>query len=190
MTYTICEHKHKFAVWATGRAAKVPGLSLKVKQAGILIETAGLKGLDCNPDNLPGPGNDAIDRQHREWREVIKKEAKKLGVTFIRNKEELKFSDGLAAKLINIYLKSVFVCGGHDSNAKVERLHPPIDRELLKGLANCNKVENIQYWKGMAEKSWTSYNSADYENVIKEIRKLLGDRPLWEIEKYWPGYQS
>ena len=64
-----------------------------------------------------------MDEEHRRWRAVVKKAAKFEG---------LNFTHGVAAKLINVYLKSRFVCGGHHAHKRVHNLHPPIDAILLK----------------------------------------------------------
>jgi hypothetical protein len=47
----------------------------------------------------------------------------------------LNITHGVAVKLINIYLKSLLVCGGYDSHEKVKALHPSIDSILLTELA-------------------------------------------------------
>lgn len=186
MSYGICEHKHKFAVWAAGSAVR----GLSVRSAKHLIEDAGLKLLECNPDNLPGPDDKSIDDQHRGWREAMVKEAQAKGIQFNRKNGLHPFTHGYAAKLINIYLKTVFVCGGHEKHPNVEGIHPPIDSELLNGLSKCKSVTNPDFWKEADIRGWTSYDSDYYEKVIQAIRNQLGNEPLWKIEKCWPGYQT
>ena len=99
MPYTIEEHKHRFAAWAAGRAASVNGCRFSVEQAKTILETAGMNQLLANPSNLPLPQD--TDKSHREWRKEVTVAADKYG---------LNFTHGVAAKLINIYLKSGFVC--------------------------------------------------------------------------------
>ena len=55
------------------------------------------------PDNLPTP--DCIDLSHKEWREKAILSAKRMNL--------IGFGHGIAAKLINVYLKGAFVCAGH-----------------------------------------------------------------------------
>ncbi len=85
---------------------------------------------------------------------------------------------GVAAKLINVYLKAIFVCGGHHDHQRVRVLHPPIDRLLLRNLG----------WNNIGP--WSHFESNTYEEVIDCIRKKIGTgQPVWKIEEYWPGFQ-
>ena len=100
------------------------------------------------------------------------------------------FTHGVAAKLINIYLKAGFVCGGQDNDPRVQALHPPIDRLLLEELYR-NDIGGLRGEWGQARKiRWSKFTSKQYETVIASIRSALGvNVPLWHIEKYWRGYQ-
>ena len=120
MDYTIEEHRHRFAAWAAGRAANVSTCRFKVEQGKAILEAAGMDQLLAGPDRLPLPQD--TDAIHREWRLKVIAAAKELG---------LAFTHGVAAKLINIYLKAGFVCGGHHDDDRVRSLHPPIDSVLL-----------------------------------------------------------
>jgi len=66
-----------------------------------------------------------FDESHRRWRERAIKSAKACRINMSR---------GVAVKLINIYLKSRFICGGHADHPKVKALNQPIDSILLKAL--------------------------------------------------------
>lgn len=125
MTYTIL--KHRFSAWTASRASSVKEARFTVEQGKQLIESIGLDALVDNPDKLPT--REDIDKQHRLWREQLITEASKIG---------LIFTHGVAAKLINMYLKSALVCGGYDSHVKVVDLHPPIDAVLLNVLRRSN----------------------------------------------------
>jgi hypothetical protein len=100
MDYSITEHKHRFAAWAAGSAASVIGCRFKVEDGEKIIKESGLMNVAMNIDNLPDPRE--FDLSHREWRKNAIQIAKTLN---------LSFTHGVAAKLINIYLKSVYVCG-------------------------------------------------------------------------------
>ena len=179
MTYTIDDHKHRFAAWAASRAASIKGYRFKVKQGKSILEAAGIQGLISTPDNLPLPQD--FDGTHREWREKV--------ILAARN-ENLSFSHGVAAKLINIYLKTIFICGGAHTHVRVKAIHPPIDGVLLKKLARENVGGLKEFWDETILIGWSTFNSDQYEEVIKNIRFVLGNNaPLWEIEKYWKGYQ-
>ena len=46
----------------------------------------------------------------------------------------LDLTHGVAAKLINIYLKATFVSADHQDSPRVRAIHPPIDSILLDSL--------------------------------------------------------
>lgn len=139
----------------------------------------GDSGTCCNellesPENLPKP--DDFDTWHRVMRARIRGAAGRNDVT-----------DGVAAKLLSVYLKLTFVCGGYQEHPRVVVIHPPIDRLLLVGLARHEETRDVEAWTNFHP--WSNLNSERYEKLIGCIRRVLNGRPLWEIEKYWPGYQ-
>ncbi len=94
---------------------------------------------------------------------------------------------GVAAKLINVYLKAAFVCGGLHDDTTVRVMHPPIDRLLLLELSHCPLTSPIADWRGFLP--WTRLDSERYELLIGCIREALGeDEPLWKIEEHWRGF--
>lgn len=178
MPYSIEEHKHRYAAWASSRASSVKGCRFSVRQGKMLVESAGLNSLLNKPDDLPSVDN--IDEQHREWRHTIIQSAEAMG---------LILTHGVAAKLINMYFKTVFVCGGYAAHERVKVLHPPIDAVLLKSL-NSNNIGNKQdLWKKALKAKWSKFTSDEYEEVIAGIKELIGTEPFWKIEQYWQGYQ-
>lgn len=178
MPYTIEEHKHRFSAWAAGRAANVNGCRFSVEQARAILEAAHLNQLLSSPDNLPVPQE--IDNSHREWRGNIIVAAQDQGLTF---------THGVAAKLINIYLKASFVCGGHHAHARVQALHPPIDSVLLDELSAQNIGTFRRAWNEARRIRWSKFNSEQYETVINSIRASMPNQALWEVEQFWRGYQ-
>ena len=179
MLYSIHEHKHRFSAWAAGRAANVNGCRFSVRQAKAILEGANLKQLLVGPDQLPDPLQ--MDFTHREWRNTVILLAKHQG---------LDMTHGVAAKLINIYLKAGFVCGGHDTDPRVQSLHPPIDGLLLEELYHHDVGGLRAEWSKARATRWSNFTSDQYESVISSIRAALGQNvPLWEIEQYWRGYQ-
>jgi hypothetical protein len=157
----------------------VNGCRFSVEQAKVILEGANLKQLLLGPGQLPAPLN--IDATHREWRKAVIAAAKSQG---------LGFTHGVAAKLINIYLKAGLVCGGHDSDPRVQALHPPIDSLLLDELYHQDLGGLRREWSKARVTRWSNFTSDQYENIIASIRAALGKSvPLWEIEQYWRGYQ-
>ena len=179
MDYSIHEHKHRFSAWAASRGATVSGCRFSVRQGREVLEDAGLNRLLVSSVRLPAPPN--IDAIHREWRTAVLVAARRQGKTF---------THGVAAKLINIYLKAGFVCGGRDNDPRVQALHPPIDRLLLDELYR-NDVGGLRReWGQAREIRWSKFTSKRYKTVIASIRSALGANvPQWYIEKYWRGYQ-
>jgi hypothetical protein len=180
LEYGIEMHQHRFAAWAACRAASVVNCRFGVEQGRTILETCGFTASFCRPEQLPEPEPRAVDDAHRQWRADIRRAAKS---------RRLLFTHGVAAKLVNIYLKSRFVCGGHHAHARVQSLHPPIDSVLLKGLAEANVGGYAKEWKQAAKTRWSKFGSDDYEQVIALIRQSLKGAPLWEIEEHWRGNQ-
>jgi hypothetical protein len=176
--YGIELHQHRFAAWAASRAASVMNCRFGVEQGRAILEKCGFTPEFCRPEQLPEP--DAVDETHRQWRADIMRAAAS---------RRLPFTHGVGAKLVNIYLKSRFVCGGHHAHARVQSLHPPIDSVLLNGLAEANVGGYTEEWKQAARKRWSKFGSDDYKQVIVLIRHSLKGAPLWEVEEHWKGNQ-
>ena len=121
-----------------------------------------------------------MDAAHRKWRELI------IGAAASRG---LVFTHGVAAKLLNVYLKSAFVCGGHHDHPSVKALHPPIDSVLLKALCDENMGGLREEWLKARRTRWSKLNAEGYEAVIAAIRRGMPNVALWEVEQHWRGYQ-
>ena len=145
----------------------------------IILERVRLNNLLSTPDNLPSPKD--FDTAHRQWRQEIIEVAQEYG---------LAFTHGVAAKLINIYFKAAFVCGGYYNHTNVQAIHPPIDRKLLDELSKKDVGGLHQVWNVAKRIGWSKFNSDQYETVIQSIRDAIQDNePLWVVEQYWQGYQ-
>jgi hypothetical protein len=174
--YTIELHQHRFAAWAASRAASsVKDCRFSVKRGRAILEACGFADLS-GPEQLPSL--ERIDDQHRHWRTLAIQAAKEQG---------LSFTHGIAAKLINVYLKSRFVCGGHHAHERVRNLHPPIDDVLLKTLTALDVGGHAKQWR--SARPWSKLDSEQYEQVIGFIRESLKGEPLWKIEEHWKGNQ-
>jgi hypothetical protein len=145
----------------------------------MILERSKLNLLINKPDELPSV--EQLDTEHKKWRDGVIKEAEDMG---------LLFTHGVAAKLINIYFKTVFICGGYDANDKVKTLHPPIDSVLLKSLRDKDVGAKKKQWGKAVNIKWSKFTSNQYQSVIDDIREVLNGKPLWKIEEHWQGFQS
>jgi len=174
--YTFNVHRHRFAAWC---AASASGASSKCRfsvELGVkLMEKAGL------PDwleNLPSAAT--FDAEHARMRERLAQCASTARLYGA-------FSHGIAAKMINCYLKAALIGQERVSNY----IHPPIDRILVAALRKADVGEPGSYiWTEINKQGgWSNMTSQLYEDAIARIKQL---RPgaLWAIEEYWIGYQT
>jgi hypothetical protein len=178
--YSLEEHKHRVASWAAATAAKAsPKCRFPVEYGKEILEEIGLNR-NFGLNDLPNP--EEFDNFHRRLREAAVNKAGEMNIQ--------GFTHGVAAKLINIYLKMIFTCGGHHEEGKVKAVHPPIDRVLLNGLVTA-RVGNVGTWRTANGIGWSSFSSVQYETVMKEMRKNMVERncPVWKIEACWVGHQ-
>ncbi|MCJ2063384.1 hypothetical protein MKK63_11755 [Methylobacterium sp. J-088] len=195
MAYSLIEHRHRFAAWAAGRAAGTKGCRFAVEEGRGLIEGTDIPLYAADRQGAPETPED-FDGRHRLWREqmVAQAQAKRIGGA------NGCFTHGVAAKLINIYLKLTVICSlsplAQEEPSRADIIHPPIDRLLLLALAQHAKVAepfkrtSDCHWRKYAALGWSNFNSEDYENVIGEVRRFSNGKPLWTIEEYWIGHQS
>ena len=175
MSSTLGQIQHQFAAWAAATAGSAsPKCRFSTADGIGILEAIGFKPAYGKPERLPHPA--AFDKAHRRWREKAIREAKR---------RRIAISHGVAAKLINVYLKSRFICGGHADHPKVAALHPPIDSILLKELArlNCGKLGPV--WRTAAKIGWSNFSSKQYELVASCIRSVQHPWPAWLVEKHW-----
>jgi hypothetical protein len=170
--YSIGEHVHRFSIWAAARASSTVTRRFSVAEAKTWIESVPeIRTCADNQGSLPEPSQ--FDSAHKNWREQIR---------VASGTKEV--SHGIAAKLINVYLKSTLVRTEFVFSPNVMAIHPPIDRLLLKELVKkCPKI-----WSGQ-KLSWSTFTSEEYQDVIDKIRKMVGDKGMWTVEQYWPGHQ-
>lgn len=194
--YSFAEHAHRFAVWAAGRAYSRSGGhggGYSVQYAQRMLEAAGMRDINT-PEDLPS--KDGIDAFIHERIEAVRA-ARPATYVHHETRDHLKFrcTYGRAQKLVNVYLKSKLVCGGYHDDERVERLHPPLDRKLLRGLnAVCEEVagqdEYAEFRKNFLDAqalgdSWVVFTQTTYEAYIKAVKSLQQDKPLWAVEEHW-----
>ncbi len=179
LSYSIEEYKHRFASWAAARGASVINNRFKVEIGKLILEDAGLKNIANSINNLPS--YDDFDKYHKEWR---------ISVINVAKNYNLDFTHGVAAKLINLYLKSIYVCGESINDPRIKNIHPPIDSLLLDELYKQDIGQQKIIWQKAKKAKWSKFTSDEYEEVIKAIKKSTPvNFGLWEIEQYWRGFQ-
>ncbi|WP_397379479.1 hypothetical protein [Prosthecobacter sp.] len=181
MSYEIEHHNHRLAAWAASTSASAsPVCRFKVEHGVSILESCGFTPVNfADKESLPAPA--ALDDTHSNWRASILRAA---------HEKQLNFTHGIAAKLINCYLKVRFVCAGFHLDKKVQALHPPIDALLLDSLARNNYAGRGPAWRDFHQKRWSKFDSDTYAAVIDLIRETLPQgEPLWKIEEHWEGHQ-
>jgi hypothetical protein len=168
MLYTPHQHKHNFSVWAAARASQRGFTKVTVLRAA--LEASGVEAFAKRPRNLG-----KFDALHREWCRTI--------CVFLVSASVGNVTYGRAAKLVNVYLKSMIVLADVNSDAAAT-VHPPIDRILLKNIVVEQAIP--QRLRDKCKKiNWTQLDEEGYFELISVLREIIGDRPFWTIEKYW-----
>lgn len=172
-SYNIHEHTHRFATWAAATGASAsPRCRFTVEAGKAILERAGFDARLRHPKQLPSPAR--MDVVHLVWRKAVIQEARKVG---------LEFTHGIAAKLINLYLKARFTCGGYADHPHVAALHPPIDSLLL------NAFNRAKPPTDRLPVHWSTFGSQTYQKAINALREARNGFPLWTAESMWQGYQ-
>lgn len=178
--YTIEEHKHILSTWAAATAASSsPKSRFKVETAKKVLEDLNIQELIKEIPQIKS--SEAFDAWHDIQCSALVRIAK----------EEIKgFSYGVAAKLLNCYLKVYFL----DQLNRFSFIHPPIDRPLLGNLEKMDIGSKKKEWKKYKSKGWSNFSREDYKQVIAFIKEALqhefkDEKSLWKIEYYWPGHQ-
>ena len=180
--YSLHEHKHRFSAWAASTAARASRKKchFSVEEGKKILESADIENSILSIPKMINQDN--FDEWHKDICNLLISGAKKhliQGFTF-----------GVAAKLLNCYLKSYFI----DYLDELKFIHPPIDRLLLDELADKNIGDKEGFWKRKSKIGWSNFTEQDYSEVIKSIKdtlyKIETDCGLWKIEFYWAGHQS
>jgi hypothetical protein len=168
MRYTHHQHKHNFSVWAAARASQRGFATVSELQTA--LEQSGVERFAKQPKKLG-----SFDELHSGWCRAICATLESSGIANV--------TYGRAAKLVNVYLKSMVVL--QDMNSKAASvIHPPIDRILLRNIASDVAIDQ-HHRKLCRHTNWTQLDEDQYFELISILRELGGGEPFWKIEKYW-----
>lgn len=185
--YTYVEHQHRLASWAAATAARSsPKCRFSASDAVKVINRLEVRSFVEDPNLVSGSSNHFDHLHRRVCRQAIDLWGKHVSVP----SNASTFTFGVAAKLVNVYLKVGVLTRSKKDGSEFKALHPPIDRILLKGLAQGDVGGLRKFWSTMASLGWSNFCEADYYNVIQALRSSVPRNvPLWTIEQYWPGYR-
>lgn len=176
--YEITLHRHQFAAWAAARASQRAFIATKPLIEALTPQLSTLAlGMDCDD-------SDKFDDAHKADCEEIQAFLSKYPEL---NKESKgKITYGRAAKLLNVYLKSLIVLPYPDEPLS-HIIHPPIDRVLLQKAANLDNDTK----KLFSDAVWTKFDEKKYFRTLRALKKLLPeDAPFWKIEALWIPWQE
>ncbi|MFW8635780.1 hypothetical protein [Cribrihabitans pelagius] len=158
---------------------------LTVGKAAQLLRAAGCERFCIGMGSLPEPLE--FDDCHARWRQQLIGCAEASGLA--------GFSHGRAAKLINVFLKSLYLSDFRclqdqlgQTPSKIDAMHPPIDRVLLSELKRHGPPGLKAAIRTCGNTNWTTMDSESYQHLIDAIKAETAGR-LWMIESYWQGHQ-
>ena len=177
MTYSICEARRRFYLWAAYRAAQAGSVKATGKDFYHALKECGvikyLEGQALSPVNAK-----TYDKKFHEWVKKLNKYLKS------KSKHRKTVPYGVAAKLISIYAKGAFILNGYENSELARHIHPPIDSRLLKSLATDPRFTEEEQ-ECLRETKWTRMTKGVYYRRIELLRKVLGGTPFWMLEEHW-----
>lgn len=176
-SYDIDEHKHRFATWCgatAGSRSKICRFS--VKKGKEILEKSGIHPKKKLRDLIH-----ITSSEFNSWHNEICESMTSIP-TELNN-----FSYGIAAKILNCYLKAYI----DPSIDTYNIIHPPVDRILLQELSSRNIGKFKKTWTELLHIGWSKFKKENYATCISHIRMTLPPQtPLWKIEYFWKGYQE
>jgi hypothetical protein len=128
-----------------------------------------------------------FDHWHFEAREKLIVQSEKLNSSEING----QMTHGVAAKLINVYMKALFlprIDATDETVAFTNAIHPPIDSILLKNLRQNEIGGHTDIWRSAEKIRWSNLGSEEYQKLIDAINQYTHGQ-LWMIEEHWQGHQ-
>ncbi len=205
-SYNLDLHKHILARWAASRAAsQSKNFKFKVKLGAELL-LLGEKGSATNDENFTEyikqikhfNTQDDFDSWHHQTIKNMRSDSNKLRELLDEhNKLQKHYSYGIAAKILNCYLK-VFFLEFFGKQEFADFIHPPVDALLLEALKKEDNelfTFNSKIFKNIGAQKipkWTVINEYEYKGIVNLMKKFISSRNqngLWKIESFWVGHQ-
>lgn len=194
LEYHPAEHRFRFAAWAASTAARSSRqvCTFPVSAGAQLLRMSDLKWLSLGSHWLPH-SREGFDQAHQLWCEAILRDA--------QGEISTSFTYGISAKLVNCYLKALFLQTmvglpfdpyterdemGRDASTRF--LHPPIDRLLMEEVARRSDAVTKNKWKRLIGIGWSKFSQGDYADAIGLCRETVGE-DVAQIEACWTGFQ-
>jgi hypothetical protein len=175
-SYSIDEHRHRFAVWTAAAAVRRGFSGTTPDRVSRAIEASGLRLVAFADPSVWPTDTRQLDMLHENWAHSIRASLEAEGVSC---------SYGRAAKMIAVYLKATVILRVPISQEFAKLIHPPIDRALLQALSSDSKfaADDRELWRRTA---WTTLDEDQYFRLIETFRVNGRDRPgFWQVERYW-----
>jgi len=182
-TYTITTHRHNFACWTAARAAQrgyattkiitdaIEAAQLREKLSELVVKGATVENYDVFHEKM---ANELI-KFLKPIEEELQKQ-KNINQNKSEETNEYKTTYGRVAKIIAIYVKTVYVLADPES-AISKVAHPPIDSILLKEL----KIKGLD----LKRTDWTKFDEEHYKPLISYLRNFMEGHPFWKLEVFW-----
>ena len=205
-SYNLDFHKHILSKWAASRAAsQSKGFKFSVELGSKLL-LFGKKGSQASDQEFIDyikqienfNSQDDYDSWHHQTIVNMTSYTDELKQLLDKhNKSFNNYTYGIAAKILNCYLK-VFFLESFGNQKFADFIHPPVDAILLKALRKEDKklfnFKNSVFTNIGVLKipTWTRINENEYKMIIKLMKEFLsikGQNGLWKIESFWIGHQ-
>tara|TARA_Y100000768_G_scaffold21285_1_gene14572 strand:- start:258 stop:887 length:630 start_codon:yes stop_codon:yes gene_type:complete len=205
-SYNLDFHKHILSKWAASRAAsQSKGFKFSVELGSKLL-LFGKKGSQASDQEFIDyikqienfNSQDDYDSWHHQT--IVNMTSYTDELKHLLDKHNKSFNNytyGIAAKILNCYLK-VFFLESFGNQKFADFIHPPVDAILLKALRKEDKklfnFKNSVFTNIGVLKipTWTRINENEYKEIIKLMKEFLsikGQNGLWKIESFWIGHQ-
>tara|TARA_Y100000991_G_scaffold127609_1_gene96131 strand:- start:94 stop:723 length:630 start_codon:yes stop_codon:yes gene_type:complete len=205
-SYNLDFHKHTLSKWAASRAASQSKHFKFSVELGSELLMLGKKGFKVTNQDFINyikqienfkTQDDYDSWHHQTIMNMTSGNDKLKNLLNINNKSLNNYTYGIAAKILNCYLK-VFFLESFGNQKFADFIHPPVDAILLKALRKEDKklfnFKNSIFTNIGIQKipTWTRINQDEYKEIIKLMKEFLSSKNqngLWKIEFFWIGHQ-